>query len=80
MAFKNSCSSLNIRLIVNIPQTLRPKNSTQIKKRIKEFSSEQTNIEYSYTFPKGGAAIYTETEKDAEILEKEINKIFRGSS
>ena len=39
--FKNSDSSLNIRLIDNIPQTLRPKNLTQMKKRIKEFSSEQ---------------------------------------
>ena len=69
--FKNSHSSLNIRLIDKIPQTLIPKNSTQIKKRIKEFSSEQINIQYSYTLPKGGVAIHTETEKDAETLEKE---------
>ena len=69
--FKNFHSSLNIRLIDKIPQTLRPKNSTQIKKRIKEFSSEQINIQYSYTLPKGGVAIHTETEKDAETLEKE---------
>ena len=69
--FKNSHSSLNIRLIDNIPQTSRPKNSTQIKKRIKKFSSEQINIQYSYTLPKGGVAIHTETEKDAETLEKE---------
>ena len=78
--FKNFHSSLNIRLIDKIPQTLRPKNSTQIKKRIKEFSSEQINIQYSYTLPKGGVAIHTETEKDAETLEKEINNIFPGSS
>ena len=78
--FKSSHSSLNIWLIDNIPQTLRPKNSTQIKKRIKEFSSEQINIQYSYTLPKGGVAIHTETEKDAETLEKEINNIFPGSS
>ena len=37
---KNSHSGLNIRLIENIPQTLRPKYSTEIKKRIKEFSNE----------------------------------------
>ena len=30
--FKNSNSSPNIQLIDNIPQSLRPKNSTQIKK------------------------------------------------
>ena len=80
MAFKNSCSSLNIRLIVNIPQTLRPKNSTQIKKWIKEFSSEQINIQYSYTLRKGGVAIHTETEKNAETLEKEIYNILPDSS
>ena len=78
--FKNFHSSLNIRLIHKIPQTLRPKNSTQIKKRIKEFSSEQINIQYSYTLLKGGVAIHTETEKDAETLEKEINNIFPHSS
>ena len=70
--FKNSHSSLNIRLNDEIPQTLRPKDSTQIKKRIKEFSSEQINIQYSYTLPKGRVAIHTETEKDTETLEKEI--------
>ena len=78
--FKNSHSSLNIRLIDNIPQTSRPKNSPQIKKRIKEFSSEQINIQYSYTLPKGGVGIHTETEKDAETLDKKISNIFPGSS
>ena len=78
--FKNSHPSLNIWLIDSIPQTLRPKNSTQIKKWIKEFSSEQINIQYSYIPPKGGEAIHTEKEKDAEILEKEINNVFPGSS
>ena len=78
--FKNSHSSLNIQLIDKIPQPLRPKDSTQIKKRIKEFSGEQINIQYSYTLPKGGVAIHTETEKDVETLEKEINNIFPDSS
>ena len=66
--FKNSHSSLNFWLIDNITQNLKPINSTQIKKRIKEFSSELINIQYSYTLPKGGVAIHTETEKDAEPL------------
>ena len=74
--FRNSYLSLNIRLIDNIPQTLRLENSTQIKKRIKDFSSQQINIQYSYTLPKGGVAIHTETEKVSETLEKEINKSF----
>ena len=74
--FKNSHPSLNIRLIDNIPQTLRLENSTQIKKRIKDFSSQQINIQYSYTLPKGWVAIHTETEKVSETLEKEINKSF----
>ena len=52
----------------------------QIKKRIKEFSIEQINIQYSYTLPKDGTAIYTETKKDAETLNKEINNIFSSSS
>ena len=78
--FKNFHSSLNIRLIDKIPQTLRPKNSTQIKKRIKEFSSEQINIQYSYTLRKGGVAIHTETKKNAETLEKEIYNILPDSS
>ena len=43
--FKNSHSSLNIRLFNNIPQTLRLRNFTQIKKRIKEFSSQQISIQ-----------------------------------
>ena len=78
--FKTSHSSRNIWLIDNIPQTLRPKNLAQIKKRIKKFSSEQINIPHFYTLSKGGVAIRTETEKDAETLEKEINNIFPGSS
>ena len=53
-----------------IQQTFRPKNSTQIKKRIKDFSSQQINIQYSYTLPKGGGGIHKETEKGAETLEK----------
>ena len=57
--FKNSQWSLNIRLIDNITQTLRPKNLTQIKKRIKEFSNEQINIQDSYNISKGGLAIHT---------------------
>ena len=52
--FKNSHSSLNIQLIDNIPQTLRPKNLTQIKQWIKEFSSQQINIQYSTFFQKVG--------------------------
>ena len=52
----------------------------QIKKRIKEFSSEQINIQYSYTPPKGVIAIHTDTEKDAETLGKKINNNFPGSS
>ena len=78
--FKKSHSSQNIRLSDNIPQNLRPKNPTQIKKRIKEFSSEQINIQYSYTPPKGLVAIHTDTEKDAETLGKKINNNFPGSS
>ena len=66
--FKISHSSLNFWLIYNITQNLKPINSTQIKKRIKDFSSELINIQYSYTLPKGGVAIHTETEKDAETL------------
>ena len=50
------------------------------KKRIKKFPSQQINIQYSYTLPKIGIVIHTETEKEAEILEKEINNIFPGSS
>ena len=57
--FKNSHSSPNIWLTDNIPQTFRPKNSTQIKKQIKEFSSQQINIQYSYTLLKGVVAIHT---------------------
>ena len=68
--FKSSHSSLNIWLIDNIPQTLRPKNSTQNKKQIKEFSSEQIKIQYSYTLPKGGVAIHKETEKIRDIRER----------
>ena len=68
--FKNSHSSLNIRLIDNIPETLWPKSSTQTKKWIKEFSSEQIKIQYSYTLPKGGVAIHKETEKVKDIRER----------
>ena len=68
--FKNSHSSLNIWLIDNIPETLRPKSSTQTKEWIKEFSSEQIKIQYSYTLPKGGVAIHKETEKVRDIRER----------
>ena len=52
----------------------------EIKMWIKEFSSEQINIQYSYTLSKGGVAIHTEIEKDIETFEKEINNIFPCSS
>ena len=78
--FKNSHSSLNIQLIDNIPKTLRSKNPTQIEERIKEFSCQKINIQYSYTLPKGGLAIYTETETYPETLDKGMNNIFPGSS
>ena len=80
MDFKNSSSILNIQLVDNIPQFLRLKNSMEIKMWIKEFSSEQINIQYSYTLAKGGVAIHTETEKDVETFEKETNNIFPCSS
>ena len=70
MDFKNSSSILNIQLVDNIPQFLRLKNSMEIKMWIKEFSSEQINIQYSYTLLKCGVAFHTETEKDVETSEK----------
>ena len=69
----------NIRLIDNIPQEIKPNNSAEIKKRIKDLSSKNINIKHTYTLPKGSIAIHTDAEKDTEILEQEIQHIFPGS-
>ena len=67
------------RLIDNIPQEIKPNNSAEIKKRIKDLSSKNINIKHTYTLPKGGIAIHTDSEKDTKILEQEIQHIFPGS-
>ena len=69
----------NIRLIDNIPQEIKPNNSAEIKKRIKDLSSKNINIKHTYTLPKEGIAIHIDSEKDTEILEQEIQHIFPGS-
>ena len=75
-----SQSEENIRVVDNIPNSLKPQNSTEIKKRVKECcSNTEIKIKYSYTLAKGGIAIHTETGKDAETLDTEIGKIFPGS-
>ena len=66
----------NIRLIDNIPQDIKPNNSAEIKKPIKDLSSKTINIKHTYTLPKGGIAIHTDSEKNTEILEQEIQHIF----
>ena len=62
----------NIRPFDNIPQKIKPNNSAEIKKQIKDLSSKNVNIKHTCTLPKGGIAIHTDSEKDTEILEQEI--------
>ena len=48
----------SIRLIDNIPQEIKPNNSGEIQKRIKDLSSKNINIKHTYTLPKGDIAIH----------------------
>ena len=69
----------NIRSFDNIPQKIKPNNSAEIKKQIKDLSSKNINIKHTYILPKEGIAIHIDSEKDTEILEQEIQHIFPGS-
>ena len=67
------------RLNDNIPQEIKPNNSAEIKKQIKDLPSKNINIKHTCTLPKGGIAIHTDSEKDTENLEQEIQHIYPGS-
>ena len=72
---KNTISqSLNtsnkvIRIIDNIPKDLQINNSNLIKKRIKETTTEEIPIDFTYTLPKGGIGIHLPCKEDAKKLE-----------
>ena len=43
--------------------------------RIKDLSSKNINIKHTYSLPKGGIAVHTDSEKDTVILEQEIQHL-----
>ena len=68
-----------IRIIDNIPKDLQKNNSKLIKKRIKETTTEEIPIDFTYTLPKGGIAIHLPCEEDAKKLENNLDQIYPGS-
>ena len=82
MTTKNtkSYSKNFIRIIDNIPKNVLPKISEDIKNRIKATSTKHIKTDFLYTLPRGGIAIHLHSEKDIENLEKNIGKIYPGSS
>ena len=69
----------NIRIIDNIPPNLQPKSSSDIKKRIKEYTKEEITVDYTYILPKGGIVIHLSCTADIDILEQELNNIYPGT-
>ena len=69
----------NIRIIDNIPPNLQPKSSSDIKKRIKEYTKEEITVDYTYILPKGGIVIQLASTADIDKLEQELNNIYPGS-
>ena len=82
MTTKNtkSYSKNFIRIIDNIPKNVLPKSSEDIKNRIKATSTKHIKTDFLYTLPRGGIAIHLHSEEDIENLEKNIGKIYVGSS
>ena len=54
-------------------------NSNLIKKRIKETTTEEITIDFTYTLPKGGIAIHLPCEQDAKKPENNLDHIYPGS-
>ena len=68
-----------IRIPDNIPKDLQTNNSNLIKKRIKETTTEEIPIDFTYTLPKGGIAIHLPCEEDTKKLENNLDQIYPGS-
>ena len=75
----SNTSNKVIRIIDNIPKDLQTNNSNLIKKRIKETTTEEIPIDFTYTLPKGGIAIHLPCEQDAKKLENNLGQIYPGS-
>ena len=56
------------------------KDSVTIKKELSKISSEKINIKHTYTLSKGGVAFHFNTQEDTNKFEKEVTKIFPGST
>ena len=69
-----------IIIIDNIPKNILPKSLEDIKNRIKPTSTKHIKTDFVYTLPRGGIAIHLHSEEDIENLEKNIGKIYPGSS
>ena len=57
-----------------------PKSSEDIKNRIKATSTKHIKTDFVYTLLTGGIAMHLHSEEDIENLEKDIGKIYPGSS
>ena len=75
----NNKHKILIRLIDNIPNNLKPKNSSDIKTRINNTISQNIQINYTYNLPKGGIAIHFKTEEDIISFQQNLNSVYPGS-
>ena len=64
-----------IRIIDNIPKDLQTNNSNLIK----ETTTDEIPIDFTYTLPKGGIAIHLPCEEDTKKLENNLDQIYLGS-
>ena len=69
-----------IRVVDNITNRHILKDSVSIKKELNKATSEKINIKHTYTLSKGGVAFHFKTQEDTNKFEKEVTKIFPGST
>ena len=68
----SNTSNKVIRIIDNIPKDLQTNNSNLIK----ETTTDEIPIDFTYTLPKGGIAIHLPYEEDAKKLENNLDHIY----
>lgn len=69
-----------IRVVDNITNRHILKDSVSIKKELNKATSSKINIKHTYTLSKGGVAFHFKTQEDINKFEKEVTKIFPGST
>ena len=70
-----------IRVVDNITTNKHQlRNSVSIKKVLNKATTEKIDIKHTYTLPKGGVAFHFKSQEDTNKFDKEVNKVFPGST